>query len=90
VNSSFDILAWWKTYEEDYPHLARVAKDILAVQVTEVRVERVFNLAKDVIGDRRHRLAAKTLQRIIVLKDSISHKIDQDSKGSPEPDSDDD
>jgi hypothetical protein len=50
----------------------------------------VFNLAKDVIGDRRHRLAAKTLQRIMVLKDSISHEIDQDSEGSPEPDSDDD
>jgi hypothetical protein len=49
----------------------------------------VFNLAKDIIGDRRHRLAAKTLQRIIVLKDSISHKIDQDSKGSPKPNSND-
>jgi hypothetical protein len=50
----------------------------------------VFNLAKDIIGDRRHRLATKTLQQIIVLKDSISYEIDQDSKGSPEPDSDDD
>jgi hypothetical protein len=33
-------------------------------------------MAKDVIGDRRHCLAVKTIQQIMILKDSISREID--------------
>jgi hypothetical protein len=62
----------------------------LTVQITEVGVERVFSLARDVISDRRHRLAPKTIQQVIVLKDSISYEMDQDSIGSPDPNSDED
>jgi hypothetical protein len=47
-------------------------------------------LARDVIGDRRHQLAPKTIQRVIVLKDSISYEMDENSTGSPSPDSDED
>lgn len=90
ANEFFTILGWWKTHAEDYPRLAQVAKDILAVQIAEVGVERVFSLARDVIGNRRHRLAPKTIQRVMVLKDSISYEMDQDSIGSPDPDSDED
>jgi hypothetical protein len=31
ANKSFTVLGWWKTHAEDYPRLAQVAKDILAV-----------------------------------------------------------
>ncbi|KAI1534888.1 hypothetical protein PtrSN002B_010022, partial [Pyrenophora tritici-repentis] len=42
-----------------------------------VGVERVFNVAKDVIGSRRHRLSARTIQQIMVLKDTISQEEEQ-------------
>jgi hypothetical protein len=87
-NESFTILGWWKAHEEDYPLLAQVAKDILAIPVAEVGVERVFNMAKDVIGDRRHRLAAKTIQQIMILKDSISHEMDDGLFDLDSPDRD--
>lgn len=39
-------------------------------------VERVFNVAKDVIGDRRHHLAAQKIRQILILKHSISQEVD--------------
>jgi hypothetical protein len=68
---SSDILGWWKRSETTYPRLAQVAKDILAVQIAQVGVERVFNIAKDVIGDRRHRLSAQTIRQIMIVKHTI-------------------
>ncbi|KAG9384439.1 hypothetical protein A1F94_003986 [Pyrenophora tritici-repentis] len=51
--------------------------DILAIPIAQVGVERVFNVAKDVIGSRRHRLSARTIQQIMVLKDTISQEEEQ-------------
>jgi hypothetical protein len=64
-------LSWWKASESTYPRLAQVAKDVFAVQIAQVGVERVFNLAKDVIGDRRHRMSAQTLQKVMMIKHHI-------------------
>jgi hypothetical protein len=80
VEADFNVLAWWKLHEAAYPHLAQVAKDILAIQIAQVGVERVFNVAKDVIGARRHRLSAQTIQQIMVLKDTISCDMKQTIK----------
>jgi hypothetical protein len=73
----YTILQWWKENSAQYPTLALVAKDILAIPIAQVGVERVFNTAKDVIGDRRHRLSAKTIQRIMVLHDSFREEATQ-------------
>lgn len=81
---SFNLLAWWRVNEVTYPRLAQVARDILPIQIATVGVERVFNVAKDVIGDRRHRLHAKTIRDIMFLRDSYTRDenrelIDEDS-----------
>ena len=57
----FNILEWWGANEASYPQLARVAKDILAIPISQVGVERVFNTARDVIGDQRHRLSIRAV-----------------------------
>lgn len=71
MKGDLDILSWWKANELTYPNLSQVAKDILAVQIAQVGVERVFNLARDVIGDRRHRLSAQTIRQVMVLRHAI-------------------
>lgn len=71
IRGDADILSWWKVNEQTYPNLSQVAKDILAVQIAQVGVERVFNLARDVIGDRRHRLSAQTIRQIMILRHAI-------------------
>jgi hypothetical protein len=70
--SAVDVLQWWRENEHIYPHLAQVAKDVFAVQLAQVGVERVFNRSKDTIGDRRHNLAAQTLREIMILRSWIS------------------
>jgi hypothetical protein len=69
---NFDVLQWWKENEGIHPLLSQVAKDILAVQIAQVGVERVFNTSKDVIGDRRHSLSAQTIRQTMILRHWIS------------------
>ncbi|KAJ8110237.1 hypothetical protein OPT61_g6862 [Boeremia exigua] len=81
--AGFNILDWWKANAATYPRLASVARDILAVPITEVGVKRVFNTAKDIIGDRRHRLSAQRIRQIMILKDSISHDEQEEEDELP-------
>ncbi|KAI0573130.1 Dimer-Tnp-hAT domain-containing protein [Pyrenophora tritici-repentis] len=76
-NESFDILEWWRSNDSLYQNLSQVAKDVLAIPIAGVGVERVFNVAKDVIGHRRHRLSARTMRQIMLFKDSISQDVEQ-------------
>ena len=39
----FDILAWWKSNGPKYPTLQRIARDILAIQVSTVVSESSFS-----------------------------------------------
>lgn len=68
-SGDFDILKWWQQNKGHYPRLAQVAKDILSVPITGVGVERVFNVTKDIINDRRHRLNAETIRKLTIMRD---------------------
>jgi hypothetical protein len=64
----FKLLDWWKANAATFPKLAQVAKDVFAIQVLQTGVERIFNISKDVIGNQRHRLSAKTISQIMFIK----------------------
>jgi hypothetical protein len=83
TSEGFTILGWWKANEAVFPHLARVAKDVLAIPISEVGVERVFNTSKDVIGDRRHRLSSQTVRKIMIMKDAIFQDEQDDTPATP-------
>lgn len=72
----FDILKWWQDNKAQYPRLAQVAKDILSVPITGVGVERVFNVTKDIINDRRHRLNAETIRKLTMMRDQYQRTLD--------------
>jgi hypothetical protein len=63
-----DPLRCWKTLEPEYPTLARMARDVLAIPATEVGVERLFNVGRDTCHYRRNRLNGKTIEMIMVIK----------------------
>ncbi|PLW29382.1 hypothetical protein PCASD_21340 [Puccinia coronata f. sp. avenae] len=44
LNKTGDPLLWWKTHETEFPHLALVAKDVLACAASSATVERTFQL----------------------------------------------
>ncbi|CAB4375273.1 unnamed protein product [Rhizophagus irregularis] len=63
-----NVLKWWKLHEEEYPHLANMAKDYLGVPATSAPSERIFSSAADVITYDRASLAPKTVRSVMCLK----------------------
>ena len=56
-----NILEWWKVNAGRFPNLARMARNIHAVQGGSFGVEQVFSMARDVIPYRRSRLKSSTI-----------------------------
>ncbi|CAB4493214.1 unnamed protein product [Rhizophagus irregularis] len=63
-----NVLKWWKLHEEEYPHLANMAKDYLGVPVTSAPSEQIFSSAADVITYNRTSLAPETVRSVMCLK----------------------
>jgi hypothetical protein len=43
ANKEFDVLAWWKANQAEYPILSRIAIDLYAIPGMSAEVERVFS-----------------------------------------------
>lgn len=62
------IFTWWKTHAEEFPQMARIARDFLAIPMASTSVERLFNSGRDLIGLRRHSLQADTIHMLVLLR----------------------
>ena len=72
VSSQDDPLMWWKEHENEYPRLARMAKEDLAVPATSASVERLFSSAGLVKSDIRGSLLDATTVDIMWAKHNPS------------------
>jgi len=63
-----NILDWRKVNAGRFPNLARMAREILAVQGSSVGVERVFSMPRDVIPYRRSQLKSSTIRSSMLVK----------------------
>ena len=52
---------WWNIHKNEYPWMAAAACDYLAIPASEVVVERLFNLGRDIIRLQRFSLHTNTL-----------------------------
>jgi hypothetical protein len=68
-DSDFNILSWWKVKQAEFPILARLARDVLSIQVSTVASESAFSAGGRVIDPLRNRLEPDTVQSFICLKD---------------------
>ena len=64
-------LAWWRTNEPTYPHIAKLAKRYLAVPATSVPSERVFSTAGDIVTASRSALCADNVDKLIFLSKNM-------------------
>ncbi|RLN04677.1 activator-like transposable element [Panicum miliaceum] len=71
-NGQFDILSWWKNQVDEYPILAKVARDLLAVQVSTVAFESAFSAGGCVIDPFRSRLDPELVEALICMKDWVA------------------
>ncbi|KAD4888357.1 hypothetical protein E3N88_20430 [Mikania micrantha] len=67
----FDILAWWKGKESQFPILSAMARDLLTVQASTVASESAFSLSGRVLSLRRTRLTLTSVEMCICLKDHL-------------------
>ncbi|KAK1429575.1 hypothetical protein QVD17_11789 [Tagetes erecta] len=68
---SFDILAWWKGRETEFPVLSAMARDLLSSQASTVASESDFSTFGWVISLRRTRLSLEAVEMCICLKDHL-------------------
>ena len=68
---NFDILAWWKEKEGQFPILAAMARDLLTVQASTVASESAFSVSGRVISQRRSMLSPESVECCICLKDYL-------------------
>lgn len=68
---NFDILSWWKNQIE-YPIMAQIARDLLAVQVSTVASESAFSSGGRVVDTFRSRLDPEMVEALICTKDWVA------------------
>jgi hypothetical protein len=52
----------------------QVTRDYLPIPGAKINVERLFNIAREILGLRHALIAAETLRALILLKDFICRK----------------
>jgi hypothetical protein len=62
------ILQWWKANTLEFPIISRIARDYLAIPLSEIDVERLFSSGRDLIGIQRHYLKAETMKALIFIR----------------------
>jgi hypothetical protein len=63
---------WWRLHRDEFPQMAEAARDYLAIPASEVAVERVFNIGRDLLGIRRNSMNGDTLRILMLLDSNIS------------------
>jgi len=76
-----NILEWWKVNAGRFPNLARMARDILAIQGGSVGVEQVFSMTRDVIPYRRSRLKSSTIRSSMLVKSYENEELRRELAG---------
>src|SRR5450432_393723 len=64
-----DILCYWASKEYEFPIVARMARDHLAIPATSAPSEYVFSVGSDIITKKRNRLGGDNTRRLLCLRD---------------------
>ncbi|CAN0279043.1 unnamed protein product [Ectocarpus sp. 4 AP-2014] len=63
-------LEWWRLNSALFPHLAVLARRVLAVPATQAESERLFSCAGNVVTKNRNKLAPPTVELLVLLRHS--------------------
>ncbi|GKA74620.1 zinc finger BED domain-containing protein RICESLEEPER 2 [Tanacetum coccineum] len=68
---SLDILQWWKVNGPRFPIVAKIARDILAIQISTVASEAAFSIGGRVLDPYRTRLSTTIVEALICTQDCV-------------------
>jgi len=77
----FDVLKWWKRNQDQYPVLAKMARDFLAIPLSTVASESTFSTAGMVINKYCSSLSSETVEALICAKDWLKRYLTDDEDG---------
>jgi hypothetical protein len=69
VKRDTNILKYWASKEYEFPTIARMARDHLAIPATSAASECVFSVGSDIVTKKRNRLGAGNTRRLLCLQD---------------------
>ncbi|KAJ9557040.1 hypothetical protein OSB04_011654 [Centaurea solstitialis] len=69
--NGFDILHWWKQNALRFPIVSRMAKDILAIQISTVASESAFSTTGRVLDPYRTSLATPIVEALVCTQDWV-------------------
>lgn len=81
ANRDMDVLSWLKAHQTQFPGLACMARDYLAIPATSVPSERLFSAGETMIQDNRSRLVPKTIRMVQCLKSWMEGPLKGSSGG---------
>jgi hypothetical protein len=64
-----DILKFWAAKQFEYPIIACMARDHLAIPASSAASERIFSIGGDIITKKRNRLTPSTVRYLLCLRD---------------------
>ncbi|CAF1461710.1 unnamed protein product [Rotaria sordida] len=67
-----DILGYWKEHQTLFPLIASIARKILGIPASNTSVERLFSSCKNTITDKRTRLGAEKLNKMMFLQKNMN------------------
>ena len=76
ATSDEDVLKWWKARSEVFPVLSSLARHYLCVPAASSKSERVFSTAGNIVTQKRTRLNAEKVEKMVVLKENM-FRIDE-------------
>ena len=65
------LLKYIQEHEQQYPHIFRLAMDIIPIQASSVPCERVFSSGKETMAPWRRRITPNLMEALQMLKYSI-------------------
>lgn len=68
---------FWKEHQHEFPILASLARDILAIPASGAGVERLFNCARDICHYRRGQLKPETIRELMLKMCSSKFELEQ-------------
>ncbi|XP_049796047.1 E3 SUMO-protein ligase ZBED1-like [Schistocerca nitens] len=67
ISRSEDPLAWWRENQYIFPNMSKVVREKFNIVATSVPCERIFSKTGIIINERRTRLKASKVEKLIFL-----------------------
>ncbi|KAL2006857.1 hypothetical protein VTN00DRAFT_9525 [Thermoascus crustaceus] len=71
---------WWKYHQDEFPRMARLARDVLSIPASGAGVERLFNSARDICHYRRGSLQPQTFSDLMMYMCTSRFEIHEEER----------